>query len=193
MDIDKYTLEDKKLLEFYKKHEKAIKRTSNNIVTSSEDPLASVLKNLIRKKFDFDKFNTSNFITTLTYLCKYKYEELYESTSMNKDDEDKIVYLICFQILDYFTLGLTGIVLSYDKTDIEKINNIFRDIIYAIFVLLEHISGGNVDIIEDYISKTTKKDFVYVLNNIENWVYLKEKEDSITNNIKYDINPIDWE
>lgn len=193
MDIDKYTLEDKKLLEFYKKHEKSIKRASNNIVTSSEDPLASVLKNLIRKKFDFDKFNTSNFITTLTYLCKYKYEELYESTSMNKDDEDKIVYLICFQILDYFTLGLTGIVLSYDKTDIEKINNIFRDIIYAIFVLLEHISGGNVDIIEDYISKTTKKDFVYVLNNIENWVYLKEKEDSITNNIKYDINPIDWE
>lgn len=193
MDIDKYTLEDKKLLEFYKKHEKAIKRASNNIITSSEDPLASVLKNLIRKKFDFDKFNTSNFITTLTHLCKYKYEELYESTSMNKDDEDKIVYLICFQILDYFTLGLTGIVLSYDKTDIEKINNIFRDIIYVIFVLLEHISGGNIDIIEDYISKTTKKDFVYVLNNIENWVYLKEKEDSITNNIKYDINPIDWE
>lgn len=193
MDSNTFTSKDKDLLEFYKKHEKAIKKISNNVIMSSEDPLASVLKNLIRKRFDFDKFNTSNFITMLIYLCKYKYDELYESDLINENDKEKVIYLSCFQILDQYTLGLTGAVLSYDKTDIEKINNIFRDISYVIFSLLEHSSEGNIDIVEDYISKITGKKFIYVLNNIDNWIYLKEKEEGISNKIKHDENSINWD
>lgn len=193
MDSNTFTSKDKELLEFYKKHEKTIKKISNNVIISSEDPLASVLKNLIRKRFDFDKFNTSNFITMLIHLCKYKYNELYESDLVNENDKEKVIYLACFQILDQYTLGLTGAVLSYDKTDIEKINNIFRDISYVIFSLLEHSSGGNVDIVEDYISKITGKKFIYVLNNIDNWIYLKEKEEDISNKIKHDENSINWD
>lgn len=160
---------DQKLLNLYIENETNLNKVSKSIDFTSEDPLAQIIKSLIRKTFDFDNFNTSNFVNYLIKLCQYKYKKLYNLDKYNNNEKETLIHLLCMITLDDFSSYIEISKLNLSIEEIKKLQDIFREISMVIYSLIGYSSGGNISIIEEYISKNKGEEFLFVLNNINAW------------------------
>lgn len=167
MEIKK---KDQELLNLYIENRLKLKEVSNNIDFTSEDPLAQTVKSLLRKTFDYDNFNSSNFVNYLIKLCEYKYCQLYNLNNYDSNKKETLIYLSCLVILDDFCSYMKVSELSLGDKEIEKLQNIFKEVSMIIYSLISYASGGNIQVIEEYISKEKGEEFSFVLNSVDSWV-----------------------
>lgn len=167
MEIKK---KDQELLNLYIENRLKLKEVSNNIDFTSEDPLAQTVKSLLRKTFDYDNFNSSNFVNYLIKLCEYKYCQLYNLNNYDSNKKETLIYLSCLVTLDDFCSYMKVSELSLGDKEIEKLQNIFKEVSMIIYSLISYASGGNIQVIEEYISKEKGEEFSFVLNSVDSWV-----------------------
>lgn len=169
---------DQKLLKLYIENEDTLKEVSRSIDETMEDPLAGILKSIIKKRtLDFENFNSSDFITRLTRLCQYKCERLFDFEWCRNSEKETLIYLASLVTLDDFvdSIGVMRDILSIE--DVEKFQNTFKEVSMIIYSLISHVSGGNISIIEDYISEKNGKEFSFVLSNMDFWVKLRKSKE----------------
>lgn len=161
---------DQELLNLYIENQIELKKVSNNIDFTSEDPLAQVVKSILRKTFDYNNFNSSNFVNYLVKLCEYKYERIFNFEEYSKCEKETLIYLSSLVTLDNFCSYIGQSELYLNSKETEKLQNIFKEISMIIYSLISYISGGNIQVIEEYIFKEKGEEFTFVLNNVDSWM-----------------------
>lgn len=161
---------DQELLNLYIENQIELKKVSNNIDFTSEDPLAQVVKSILRKTFDYNNFNSSNFVNYLVKLCEYKYERIFNFEEYSKCEKETLIYLSSLVTLDNFCSYIGSSELYLNSKETEKLQNIFKEISMIIYSLISYVSGGNIQVIEEYISKEKGEEFTFVLNNVDSWM-----------------------
>lgn len=170
---------DQELLKLYLENECKLEEVSNRIDVTMEDPLAGILKPIVRKEVDFEHFNPSNFVNYLAKLCQYKYEELFNFDGYSKNEKETLIYLASLVTLDDFfdSVALIGALLN--EEEIKEFQRTFKEVAMVLYSLIGHTSGGNLLIIEEYISKKKGEEFSFVLNNLDSWIRLKNLKENL--------------
>lgn len=161
---------DQELLNLYIENQIELKKVSNNIDFTSEDPLSQVVKSILRKTFDYNNFNSSNFVNYLVKLCEYKYERIFNFEEYSKCEKETLIYLSSLVTLDNFCSYIGQSELYLNSKETEKLQNIFKEISMIIYSLISYVSGGNIQVIEEYIFKEKGEEFTFVLNNVDSWM-----------------------